>query len=117
VRAAGRSWGTQPVESTGCPSGAKRVDVPLNRLVEPFLEAAPRLPVQLALRERGVDGVAAIVAESIGDKRNQALRFVERLQKIFTRSTGTISSGVVGTGHVELFAIFARDRGAANDDT
>jgi hypothetical protein len=36
--------------------------------------------------------------------------FAEPFQNIFTRSTCTISLGVIETDHVELFAVFAHER-------
>src|SRR3954469_20226283 len=47
------------------------VRVPVDGEIEAVLEIVERLPLQLALGERRIDGIAAIVAEAIGDVGDQ----------------------------------------------
>src|SRR5207253_1838152 len=60
---------------------ALMVEVPLHGFCQAALEGFPRRPAQLALDLAGVDGVAVIVAGSIGHKRDElTMRHVGRLR-------------------------------------
>ena len=56
------------------------VYIPIDRRFEAFLEIVQRLPFQLALRKGGIDGVTAIVVETVGYVADQAFWFTELLQ-------------------------------------
>ena len=49
------------------------IGVPVDRGIEAVLEIVERFPVQLALGEGRVDGVAAIVAEAVGHEGDEGL--------------------------------------------
>jgi hypothetical protein len=66
------------------PPGAV-VRVPIDGGIEALLEVVERFPLQLALGERRIDGVTAVVAEPIGHVTDQALGFAELFQDRFHR--------------------------------
>jgi hypothetical protein len=59
------------------------LDVPLNGFVESFVKIAPRFPVQLTLRKRGINRIPAVVSKPVGYKRNQAVRLTQLIEDHF----------------------------------
>src|SRR5437773_12255944 len=59
------------------------VDVPLNGFVESLLKIAARFPAQFTLRKRRIDRIPAVVAKSVGHKRNQAVRLAQFIENRF----------------------------------
>src|SRR5678816_4110173 len=60
----------------GFPPGAM-VEVPVDRAGDAFARVVQRTPFELVFRERRIDRITAVMPETVGHERDQALRFAE----------------------------------------
>ena len=56
------------------------IEIPIDGRGDAFARGVERVPVELALREGGIDRVATVVAEAIGDERDQAVRLAKAIE-------------------------------------